>query len=99
MMTTVTKPRRSMWMFGLEADQPTYEQRVEHAAELSTKLNVSLEAPRIPDPADLTLRTPRITPPSALAEFCFQDNWERAYHSYGADRSGFAVFGEYPNPP
>lgn len=98
-MTTATKPRRSLWMFGLEADQPTYEQRVERAASLSARLGVTLTAPRIPDAGALQLRAPRISPPPALAAFCFQDNWERAYHSYGADRSDYAVFGEYPNPP
>ena len=34
-----------------------------------------------------------------LTGFCRQDTWERAYHSYGYDRTDHAVFGRYPNPP
>ena len=98
-MTTVTKPRRSLWMFGLESEQPTDEQRAARAAELSQRLGVTLTAPRIPQASELTLRQPRITPPSALANFCFQDNWERAYHSYGNERGDYAIHGEFPNPP
>jgi len=98
-MTNATAPRRSLWMFGFEADEPTYEQRVEYAVRLSARLGVSLVAPRIPRPEELTLRAPRIAPPEPLAGFCAQDNRERAYHAYGADRGGHAVFGHYPNPP
>ena len=78
--------------------QPTFEQRQEHAATLSQRLGVELEAPQIPDADDLDLRDPRISVPAPLADFCFTNNYERARHSYGADRNR-AVFGEYPNPP
>ena len=88
-MTTQTKPKRSLWIFGFAAEEPTYDQRVEHAAKLSQHLGVTLTAPHIPDADDLTLRAPRITPPASLATFCVQDNWERAYHAYGADRSRY----------
>ncbi|HEY5476600.1 MAG TPA: FAD-binding oxidoreductase [Tepidiformaceae bacterium] len=98
-MTSPAKPRRSLWMFGFAAEEPTYEQRVEHAARVSQRLGVTLTAPRIPTADELELRPPRIAPLQQFADFCYQDNWERAYHSYGADRSGYAVFGEYPNPP
>jgi alkyldihydroxyacetonephosphate synthase len=98
-MTTETKPKRSLWIFGFAAEEPTYDERVAHAAQLSQELGVTLTAPRIPDADDLALRAPRITPPAALAAFCVQDNWERAYHAYGADRSQYHVYGEYPNPP
>lgn len=99
-MTVETKRRRSLWAWGIfEDDAPSYEQRVEHAAKLSQELKVTLNAPRIPTADEVDLRAPRIKPPAALAEFCMQDNWERAYHSYGADRSGPAVLGHYPNPP
>lgn len=98
-MTASTGSRRSLWMFGLESEEPSYSERAERAARLSERLGVHLEAPRIPAAEDLELRPPRIRPPEALSEFCSQDNWERAYHSYGADRSSYAVFGEYPNPP
>ncbi len=98
-MTTGTKRKPSLWIFGLESEEPTYEERVAHASKLSSQLGVTLTAPRIPTADELTLRAPRIQPPAALAAFCMQDNWERAFHAYGADRSQYAVYGEYPNPP
>ena len=97
-MTVETRELRSLWMFGSEAEEPTYEQRVEHAKTLSERIGVALEAPHIPTADEVELRAPRIKVPDALAEFCFTDNRERAYHSYGADRAK-AVRGEYPNPP
>ncbi len=94
-----TDQRRSLWMFGFEAEEATYDQRVEQAAKVSDRLGVTLTAPRIPTADEVELRKPRIAIPAAFADFCNQDNWERCYFSYGADRSSFAVFGEYPNPP
>lgn len=91
--------RRSLWMFGLESEEPGYEQRVEAAAAISKRLGVELVAPRIPKAEDLELRPPRITPPDKLSGFCRQDNWDRAYHSYGSDRTLHGPFGRYPNPP
>src|SRR5579875_50 len=91
--------RRSLWMFGLESEEPSYEQRVETAAALSSRLGVELVAPRIPAVDELELRPPRISPPLRLSPFCRQDNWERAYHSYGNDRTLHGPFGRYPNPP
>ncbi len=98
-MSNPTALRRSLWMYGFEADEPTYAQRVEYAARLSARLGVTLVAPRIPRAEELALRAARIRPPEALASFCYQDNRERAYHAYGADRAGYAVAGDYPNPP
>lgn len=91
--------RRSLWSWGLEADEPTYEQRTTAAARLSERMGVELVAPKIPTADELVLRDPRISVPDALAGFCFQDTWERAYHSYGYDRLTFGVLGQYPNPP
>jgi alkyldihydroxyacetonephosphate synthase len=85
-------------MYGLESDEPSLEQRREHAKRLSDRLGVALEAPRIPTADELELRAPRIAVPDALNDFCLTNNYERAYHSYGAYRSA-AVRGEYPNPP
>ncbi len=92
-------PRRSLWMFGLESEEPSYEQRVEMAATLSRDLGVELVAPRIPTAEHLELREPRISPPERLSGFCRQDNWDRAYHSYGHDRTLHGPLGHYPNPP
>jgi alkyldihydroxyacetonephosphate synthase len=85
-------------MYGLESEEPSFEQRREYARQLSDRIGVALEAPRIPTAAELQLRAPRIPIPDALDDFCFTDNYERAYHSYGAYR-GAAVRGDYPNPP
>ena len=92
-MTTHARPRRSLWMFGLESEEPSYPERLEYAKRLSERIGVELEPPRIPGADDLELRPSRIPVPDALAEFCFTDNYERAYHSYGADRHAAGVLG------
>ncbi|MQA00073.1 MAG: FAD-binding protein [Dehalococcoidia bacterium] len=101
-MTIQAQPRtdrRSFWAWGLfERDQPTEEQRTQHAKELSERLGQPVELPRLPRVDDLELRDPRVKVPGALASFCTTDAYERAYHSYGADR-GKAIFREFPNPP
>ncbi|MCH7745571.1 MAG: FAD-binding oxidoreductase, partial [Chloroflexi bacterium] len=97
-MATFNKTRRSIWTWGLESDEPTEKQRSEYAKQLSESLGVTLEPPPIPRAEDLKLRDPRIKPPASIAGFCFSDNYERASHSYGADKDR-AVFGEFPNPP
>jgi alkyldihydroxyacetonephosphate synthase len=93
------QPRRSLWMWGLESEEPTEERRREVAAALSARFGVELRPPRIPSVDELELRAPRVRVPSSLAAFCSQDTWERAYHSYGFDRCDHAPFGRYPNPP
>jgi alkyldihydroxyacetonephosphate synthase len=98
-MSEQQRPRRSLWMYGLEAEEPSYEQRAATAARLSQELGAELTAPHIPAVGELDLRPPRIKPPDALAAFCFSDTWERAYHSYGSERSQHGVRGHYPNPP
>jgi alkyldihydroxyacetonephosphate synthase len=92
------KPRRSIWMYGFQHEEPTEEQRREYAARLSARWGVTIEPPPIPRAEELQLRPPRIRPPDAIAEFCFTDNYERALHSYGAERSR-AVWEGFPNPP
>ena len=82
----------------MESDEPTDEQRCEHAKRLSDRLGVTIEPPPIPRVEDLELRAPRIRPPDSIAEFCFSDNYERALHSYGGYRE-LAIYGEFPNPP
>jgi len=57
------RERRSLWMLGLESEEPTYQQRVEVAGHLSEQFGVELTAPRIPKAEQLDLRPPRISPP------------------------------------
>ncbi len=92
-----THPRRSIWMFGLEADEPNEQQRAEEAQRLSQRWGVEVELAPIPRPEDLELRAPRIKPPDSIAEFCFMDNYERALHSKG-DRLK-EIHGHFDNPP
>ncbi len=94
------RPRRSRWMFAYESEEPTYQQRVDHAARLSAELGTELIAPKIPTPEELTLRPPRVKIPDAIAEFCRTDNYDRAIHTYGSysiERDA-ALRGVYPNP-
>lgn len=97
-MVISEKPRRSIWTWGFESDEPTDAQRQEHARKLSERVGIEIIAPPIPKAEDLVLRVPRIKPPDSIAEFCLTDRYERALHSYGAERY-LAVLGEFPNPP
>ncbi|HLC29642.1 MAG TPA: FAD-dependent oxidoreductase, partial [Dehalococcoidia bacterium] len=97
MVVMKEKPRRSIWMFGLQSEEPTDAQRREHAKELSERYGMTIELPPIPKAEELRLRPPRIRPPDSIAEFCYQDNYERALHA--GYRTGLAVRGEALNPP
>ena len=98
-MSTNVKPRRSIWTWGLESEEPTDAERTRHAAEMSERFGVEIVAPPIPRVQDLELRRPRIGVPAGFDEFCFTDNYERALHSYSADDRHPAVLGHFPNPP
>ena len=97
-MQTVEKPRRSVWMYGYESEEPTEEQRRAYAREMSARLGVDIRPPPKPRLQDLRLRPPRVTPPGTVAEFSFQDTYERALHSHGGYRER-ALLGRFPNPP
>ena len=96
-MAVASKPRRSLWMFGLESEEPTEAQRREHARLLSERVGVAIEPPAVRRPEDFQLRRPRIEPPASIAGFCFNDNYERARHSHRDYE--LAIRGEFPNPP
>ena len=96
-MSIKVKPRRSLWMFGLQSDEPTQEQRREHARVLSERLGRAVEPPPIVRSEDLDLRPPRIMPPDSMAEFCFVDNYQRAQHAHRDWE--LAIRGIYRNPP
>lgn len=93
------RPRRSLWMLGLESEEPSERQRRDLAAALSRRFGAEITAPPIPTVDQLELRAPRVEVPPSLAGWVCQDTWERAYHSYGYDRTDQAVFGRFPNPP
>ncbi|MGD9893931.1 MAG: FAD-binding oxidoreductase, partial [Dehalococcoidia bacterium] len=96
-MVFVAKPRRSIWMNGLEDEEPTPAQREEQAQRLAERIGAAVELPSIPRLDELQMRPPRITPPDSLAEFCFTDTYERALHSKG-DRLE-EIGGVFRNPP
>ena len=54
-MTDTNRPRRSLWMYGLESEEPSYDQRAAAAAQLSQRLGVELTAPRIPAADELVM--------------------------------------------
>src|SRR5581483_9806488 len=82
-MAFVPKPRRSIWMHGLEADEPAEAQRQEQARLFSDRIGAEVTPPPIPKESDFQMRAPRIAVPDALTEFCFTDNYERALHAKG----------------
>jgi len=93
--------RRSLWGWGLAADEPTDEQRRRLATSLARRYGVE---PRVEPAAsieDADLRPPRLVVPAALADACTTDPWERARHTYGmayTDRLR-AYRGRFDEPP
>jgi alkyldihydroxyacetonephosphate synthase len=98
---TTTRPKRSYWAWGLEADEPTEQERLDAARELSERHGVTVEPKPIRRVEDLDLREPRITPPDSIVEFCRTDAHERAFHTYGSHGTERvrALNGDFPNPP
>ncbi len=96
-MVVTSKPPRSLWMFGLESEEPTEEQRNGFAEKLSRRIGRSVEVPAKPDVDSLGLQPPRIKPPDSLADICFTDDYERALHAHNNHLMAFR--GEFPNPP
>lgn len=97
-MTIQEKPKRSIWSYGFQADEPSHDKRLQHAKQISEQLGVELNVPPIPQAKALNLRAPRIKAPDLISDFCLTDNYERALHAFGADRET-AIFGDFPNPP
>ncbi|MDE0718945.1 MAG: FAD-binding oxidoreductase [Dehalococcoidia bacterium] len=93
--------KRSFWAWGNEADEPTAEQMKTAAGELAARYNVSLNPVTPPNASGLSLRKPRITPPSTLADICVSDDQDRAVHTYGRSfRDRIRAFNfDFPNPP
>jgi alkyldihydroxyacetonephosphate synthase len=97
MTTFVAKPRRSIWMNGLQSEEPTEAQRREQARKLSERIGAPVELPPIPSLDALQMRASRIAVPDRLIEFCFTDTYERALHAKG-DRL-LEIRGIFENPP
>ncbi|MQG10528.1 MAG: FAD-binding oxidoreductase, partial [SAR202 cluster bacterium] len=93
--------KRSFWAWGHESDEPTVEQMKTAAVDIAERYNVDLTPVGPPNPADLSLRKPRISPPSSLADICASDDHDRAVHTYGRSfRDRIRAFNlDFPNPP
>ena len=93
--------RRSFWAWGLESDEPTPQQMSDAAAAVSRRYGVNVEPRPAPSLADLQLRPPRVSAPSALAAICSTDDHNRAVHTYGRSfRDRVRAFNlQFPNPP
>jgi hypothetical protein len=93
--------RRSVWAWGLEADDPSQEERVGFAKKLGEQWGRDLPVPEAVPLSAVELRPPRIQPSDALRAFCAQDPYERAFHTYGSHFTERlrAFRGEFPHPP
>ena len=93
--------KRSFWAWGMEADEPTLEQMKTAAEELAGRYKVGLTPVAPPRASDLSLRKPRIAPPSSLTSICSSDDCDRAIHTYGRSfRDRIRAFNlDFPNPP
>jgi len=93
--------KRSFWAWGHESDEPTAKQMKTAAGELAKRYRVDLKPVTPPKASDLSLRKPRITPPSSLAAICVSGDHDRAVHTYGRSfRDRIRAFKlDFPNPP
>ncbi len=93
--------RRSFWAWCMESEEPTDNDRVALAAQLSERHGTEITARPVPRAEDAELRPPRISVPERMSAWCDDSTYERAFHSYGAsftDRTR-AFNLEFPNPP
>jgi alkyldihydroxyacetonephosphate synthase len=77
--------RRKFWGWGYEDEQPPGDEL--RAAAEGIRAHLAFDAEEAEFPAaleDVDLRQPRLEPPSALAQICSTDKYERAAHSYGS---------------
>ena len=93
--------KRSFWAWGHESDEPTARQMKTAAGELANRYQVDLTPVVPPKSGSLSLRKPRIIPPSSLAAICISDDHDRAVHAYGRSfRDRIRAFNlDFPNPP
>ena len=93
--------RRNWWGWGYDDAAMTDDQVASLAAAVAGRLGTSVDPAPTPRIEDVSLREPRVAPPSSLAPLCRTDTYERALHSYGRSYRdvvrGFRR--EYPNPP
>jgi alkyldihydroxyacetonephosphate synthase len=61
----------------------------------------TFETVQVPRVEDLSLRDPRLTPPSSLAAFCTSERYDRVAHAYGKSYPDYvrAMLGQYECAP
>ena len=94
--------RRKHWGWGREDQQPSPAQARAAAPALAERLGIELGEPEQPVPLDeVRLAPPRVEIPSALAEICSAEVYERASHALGKSYvdvvRGFR--GQFEHPP
>src|SRR5262245_36946614 len=94
--------RRKFWGWGYEGEGPTAGQQEKIAALLAARYGIAPPTIQAPPRIDeIALRTPRVTPPPALAEICSTAPFDRAGHTYGKSfRDVVRAFArDFSNPP
>jgi alkyldihydroxyacetonephosphate synthase len=93
---------RRFWGWGVEGAGPTRTQQKQMGSTLAALFGTAPQAPiEPPTLAQITLRPPRVAPPSALAALCTDDPFERAGHTYGKSFRDVwrALHRDFSNPP
>jgi alkyldihydroxyacetonephosphate synthase len=99
---TKTARRRKHWGWGYEDGQPSREQLLAAAAGIREQLGFGGDEVEEPVPLDeIELPSPRLDPPSSLAEILSSDPHDRVSHAYGrAYRDVVRAFrGRIEHPP
>ena len=94
--------RRKHWGWGYEDEQPSLEELRAAAEFLVQRLGFgSTEPEHSVALSDVSLPSPRLAPPSALAHICASDDYERALHGYGRSYADVvrAFRGRFDHPP
>jgi alkyldihydroxyacetonephosphate synthase len=94
--------RLKHWGWGYEDEQPALESLRELAAVLRRRLGFGCAEPEQPVALEqVSLPTPRLSPPESLAHLCRQDDYERALHAYGRSYTDIvrAFRGRFDHPP
>ena len=98
----MTQRRTTIWGWGFEDEQPTPEQKKNIAKGIAESVGAS-DFSLDPEPRveDIQLRTPRLSPPEALANICSTETYDRAAHAYGKALPDIvrAFRLDFPNPP
>ncbi|HEY1509035.1 MAG TPA: FAD-binding oxidoreductase [Solirubrobacteraceae bacterium] len=94
--------RLKHWGWGYEDEQPSHDELIAAAAFITGRLGFGSPEPEQPVPlSEISLRAPRIDPPSALQAICATDDYDRALHSYGRSYRDIvrAFRGRFEHPP